>query len=81
MYLFLIQMPRNGPQWILQVHLYPDALKAVDDGVWHMETAIVFVFISVEKAGSKEAEEVFFHKRCMANIFFSLYKRSRIIFH
>jgi len=46
-----------------------------------METAIVFVFISVEKAGSKEAEEVFFHKRCMANIFFSLYKRSRIIFH
>lgn len=52
MYLFLIQIPRNGPQWILQVH---DALKAVDDSVCHMETAIVFVFISVGKAGNKEA--------------------------
>lgn len=81
MYLFLIQMPRSGPQWILQVHIYPDALKAVDDSVCHMEAAIAFVFISIEKkAGNKEAEEVFFHKGCMG-LFFSIYMRRRIIFH
>ena len=72
MYLWLIQVLRNGTQWILQVPFYPDALKAVDDSVCHMEGAIVFVFISVEKAVNKETEEVFFHEGCMANTFFSI---------
>lgn len=40
------------------MHLYPDALKAGDDSVFHMEAATVFVFISIEKAGNTEAEEV-----------------------
>lgn len=41
-------------QWILQVHLYLDVLKAVDDIICHMkeiQIQTVFVFISVKKAG------------------------------
>lgn len=44
-----------------------------------MEAAIVFVSISVEKAGTKEAEVVFFHEDYMANIF-SIYKSFFISF-
>lgn len=37
------------------MQFYPDALKAVDDSVCHVEAAIVFLLLSVEKAGNKAA--------------------------
>lgn len=50
----------------------PGALKAVDDCACHTEITNLFVFVSVAKARNKEAEVVFFHKMCMANIYFNI---------
>lgn len=61
------------------MQFYPDALKAVNDSVSHVEAAIVFLLLSVEKAGNKAAG-VFPQEVDGKSFFFSMCKRTKIIF-